>query len=99
MLNTCKNHDCQTYAHEANGHAKSGLCHEGNQDTYHSRLKFDNPQDNPVEIYSEDYHVLIDCGTCLGCLRDKARSWRVRLLHEHMFGNHDSCTCNINYRA
>ena len=43
--------------------------------------------------YPEDYHILIDCGTCLGCLRDKARSWRVRLLHEHMFGNHDSCTC------
>lgn len=43
--------------------------------------------------YPEDYHILIDCGTCLGCLRDKARSWRVRLLHEHMFGNHDSCIC------
>lgn len=43
--------------------------------------------------YPEDYQILIDCGTCLGCLRDKARSWRVRLLHEHMFGNHDSCTC------
>ena len=43
--------------------------------------------------YPEDYLILIDCGTCLGCLRDKARSWRVRLLHEHMFGNHDSCTC------
>lgn len=48
--------------------------------------------------YPEDYQILIDCGTCLGCLRDKARSWRVRLLHEHMFGNHDSCTClTINY--
>lgn len=43
--------------------------------------------------YPEDYHILIDCGTCLGCLRDKARSWRVRLLHEHMYGNHDSCIC------
>lgn len=43
--------------------------------------------------YPDDYQILIDCGTCLGCLRDKARSWRVRLLHEHMFGNHDSCTC------
>ena len=43
--------------------------------------------------YPEDYQILIDCGACLGCLRDKARSWRVRLLHEHMFGNHDSCTC------
>ena len=43
--------------------------------------------------YPEDYQILIDCGTCLGCLRDKARSWRVRLLHEHMFGNHDFCTC------
>lgn len=43
--------------------------------------------------YPEDYQILINCGTCLGCLRDKARSWRVRLLHEHMFGNHDSCTC------
>ena len=48
---------------------------------------------NSPHGYPEDYHVLIDCGTCLGCLRDKARSWRVRLLHEHMFGNHDSCTC------
>ena len=43
--------------------------------------------------YPEDYQILVDCGKCLGCLRDKARSWRVRLLHEHMFGNHDSCTC------
>lgn len=48
---------------------------------------------NSPQGYPEDYQVLIDCGTCLGCLRDKARSWRVRLLHEHMFGNHDSCMC------
>ena len=48
---------------------------------------------NSPQGYPEDYQILIDCGKCLGCLRDKARSWRVRLLHEHMFGNHDSCTC------
>lgn len=48
---------------------------------------------NSPQGYPEDYQILIDCGTCLGCLRDKARSWRVRLLHEHMFGNHDSCMC------
>lgn len=48
---------------------------------------------NSPQGYPEDYQILIDCGKCLGCLRDKARFWRVRLLHEHMFGNHDSCTC------
>lgn len=48
---------------------------------------------NSPQGYPEDYQILIDCGKCLGCLRDKARSWRVRLLHEHMYGNHDSCTC------
>ena len=48
---------------------------------------------NSPQGYPEDYQILIGCGKCLGCLRDKARSWRVRLLHEHMFGNHDFCTC------
>lgn len=43
--------------------------------------------------YPDDYQIIIPCGKCLGCLRDKARSWRVRLLHEHMFGNHISCHC------
>ena len=43
--------------------------------------------------YPNDYKILVPCGKCLGCFRDKARSWRVRLLHEHMFGNHFSCLC------
>lgn len=43
--------------------------------------------------YPDDYKVFIPCGKCLGCFRDKARSWRVRLLHEHLYGNHISCHC------
>lgn len=43
--------------------------------------------------YPEDYYIIIPCGTCLGCLRDKARSWRVRLLHEHIFGGHAVTQC------
>lgn len=41
----------------------------------------------------DDYYISVPCGRCIGCIRDKARSWRVRLLHEHMFGNHTSCIC------
>lgn len=43
--------------------------------------------------YPEDYKIIIPCGKCLGCYRDKARSWRVRLLHEHIYGGHTSCLC------
>lgn len=43
--------------------------------------------------YPDDYKILIPCGHCLGCLRDKATQWRVRLLHEHLYGNHQNCTC------
>lgn len=43
--------------------------------------------------YPEDYKILVPCGQCLGCYRDKARSWRVRLIHEHQFGCHSSCLC------
>ncbi|UNI72417.1 MAG: replication initiator protein [Chaetfec virus UA24_2329] len=43
--------------------------------------------------YPDDYKILIPCGHCLGCLRDKATQWRVRLLHEHLYGNHKNCIC------
>lgn len=43
--------------------------------------------------YPEDYYIIVPCGRCLGCFRDKAREWRVRLLHEHEYGNHTSCIC------
>lgn len=43
--------------------------------------------------YPDDYKIITPCGNCVGCLRDKATSWRVRLLHEHLYGNHSSCTC------
>lgn len=43
--------------------------------------------------YPEDYKIIIPCGNCIGCLRDYARAWRVRLLHEHAYGNHDLCLC------
>lgn len=48
---------------------------------------------NASVLYPDDYFIFIPCGCCLGCLRDKARSWRVRLLHEHMFGGHRNCLC------
>lgn len=43
--------------------------------------------------YPEDYKIIIPCGNCVGCLRDYARAWRVRLLHEHQYGNHSNCLC------
>lgn len=43
--------------------------------------------------YPDDYKILVPCGRCLGCLRDKATQWRVRLLHEHLYGNHKNCIC------
>lgn len=43
--------------------------------------------------FPDDYIISVPCGKCIGCIRDKARSWRVRLLHEHMYGNHTSCIC------
>lgn len=46
----------------------------------------------PID-YPDDYKIIIPCGKCLGCLRDKSSSWRVRLLHEHLYGEHKSCTC------
>lgn len=42
------------------------------------------------DLYPDDYKILIPCGKCLGCLRDLARSWRVRLLHEYLYGSHRS---------
>lgn len=39
----------------------------------------------------DDYKLMVPCGRCLGCRRDKALSWRVRLLHEHHYGNHKNC--------
>ncbi|AXF52772.1 MAG: replication initiator protein [Microviridae sp.] len=38
-------------------------------------------------------YIQIPCGVCLGCLRDKANEWRVRLFHEQMYGNHTSTLC------
>lgn len=37
--------------------------------------------------------IQIPCGVCLGCLRDKANEWRVRLFHEQMYGNHTNTLC------
>lgn len=43
--------------------------------------------------YPDDYRITVPCGRCLGCYRDKSSSWRVRLIHEHRYGNHFSCIC------
>lgn len=48
---------------------------------------------NPGKIYPDDYKIFVPCGKCLGCRKDRARQWRVRLLHEHMFGKHFNCIC------
>lgn len=44
-------------------------------------------------LYPDDYQIFVPCGCCLGCRKDRARMWRVRLLHEHLYGNHDNCIC------
>lgn len=43
---------------------------------------------NPPDLWID-----VPCGKCQGCVRDKSRMWRVRLLHEYMFGQHQSCIC------
>lgn len=48
-------------------------------------------QFHPGEIYPVDYKIMVPCGKCSACLKDRARMWRVRLLHECAYGNHDSC--------
>lgn len=48
---------------------------------------------NPGTMYPVDYVVDVPCGRCLGCRKDRSKMWRVRLLHEHMFGNHQNCIC------
>lgn len=52
------------------------------------RIAFGKPKG-----YPDDYKILVPCGQCLGCLRDKATQWRVRLFHEHLYGNHKNCIC------
>nr|UCS96069.1 MAG: replication initiation protein [Microviridae sp.] len=46
-----------------------------------------------TEYYPINYWIDIPCGRCVGCQKDRARSWRVRLIHEHMYGNHKNCIC------
>ena len=46
---------------------------------------------HPLQAYPEDFEITVPCNRCSGCNRDRALSWRVRLLHEHMYGNHTTC--------
>lgn len=48
---------------------------------------------HPGEVYPDDYKIFVPCGRCLGCRKDRSRMWRVRLLHEHMYGKHKNCIC------
>ncbi len=43
------------------------------------------------DAYPLDYYITVPCGLCAGCMKDKSRNWRVRLLMEHRYGNHTNC--------
>lgn len=39
----------------------------------------------------DDYYLSVPCGRCMGCLKDLAQEWRLRLLYENRYGGHRSC--------
>lgn len=51
---------------------------------------------NPKDGYS-DLTVTIPCGYCLGCRLEKARQWKVRIMHEASLNQHN-CFVTLTYR-
>lgn len=51
---------------------------------------------SPADAYDSGHQVTVPCGRCIGCRRDRAKTWALRCMHESQF-HENNCFITLTY--